>query len=462
MSISCALLATSLQQWARRYIRLTQAAVHDSETRVRRREFFKTGADKMKILLAVELLPTLLHLSLFLFFGGLGIFLFNANPEVFAWVVGWIGIFSMLYGLITLLPLICQDSPYYTPLSTLAWFLSASLQHVISEVCSFISCNCDCNEPHFFRNLWRRYRDRIRGGMEKGAEKTAVKRSSKADGRILTRTINALGDDESQEEFFEAVPAFFNSELDDVLKDFPLQSLNTFWRALEGFMGHTSSSLSVSKSVKSRRYTIFRNIMSMIPCPKSSIIDSSNLRFHYDEAPATLGGLQAVVRWTHHTSSDVYIPAKLRFVKTLIGMEKLDDQCIKLANEAFGLRGSNEVAFSMDQPKDNVIFAILIGFCRQVKHDDELGLLTALSEFEISRTLITQQRRFCSLWDDLVREARSFNMPVKILSLIRNHYSALHPGARAFPSTDTDLLQPSSYLPCDTPSHTTFPGSSSP
>ena len=78
------------------------------------RAFFANGVDEMHIPWAVEGLPTVIHLSLFLFFGGLVIFLFNVNREVFTRVVWWIGLFSIVYGLITLLPLIRQDSPYYT------------------------------------------------------------------------------------------------------------------------------------------------------------------------------------------------------------------------------------------------------------------------------------------------------------------------------------------------------------
>jgi hypothetical protein len=98
------------------------------------RAFFANGVDKMHIPWAVEGLPTLLHLSLFLFFGGLVIFLFNVDQEVFTCVVWWIGLFSMVYGLITLLPLIRQDSPYYAPLSIPAWFLYASIQYVTFKV----------------------------------------------------------------------------------------------------------------------------------------------------------------------------------------------------------------------------------------------------------------------------------------------------------------------------------------
>ncbi|KAN0116055.1 hypothetical protein V8E52_006361, partial [Russula decolorans] len=76
ISLSCALLATSLHQWARRYIRLTQPARCSPEKRARMRAFFADGLDNMHVPWAVEGLPTLLHLSLFLFFGGLVIFLF--------------------------------------------------------------------------------------------------------------------------------------------------------------------------------------------------------------------------------------------------------------------------------------------------------------------------------------------------------------------------------------------------
>ncbi|KAF8475270.1 hypothetical protein DFH94DRAFT_612823, partial [Russula ochroleuca] len=117
MSVSCALWATSLHQWARRYIRVTQPARCSPEKRSRVRAYFANGVDKMHIPWAVEGLPALLHLSLFLFFGGLIIFLFNVDREVFTCVVSWIGVFSGVYGLITLLPLIRQDSPYYSPLS---------------------------------------------------------------------------------------------------------------------------------------------------------------------------------------------------------------------------------------------------------------------------------------------------------------------------------------------------------
>ena len=101
-----------------------------------------------------------------------------------------------------------------------------------------------------------RYRGWMLGGVEKEAEETASEQSSEIDVRILGWTISALGDDDSLEKFFEAIPGLFNSKLvKDLERDFPETLLETFWNALDGFMGRTLSSNSVTESVKSRRGT---------------------------------------------------------------------------------------------------------------------------------------------------------------------------------------------------------------
>ncbi|KAH9057260.1 hypothetical protein EDB87DRAFT_1812171, partial [Lactarius vividus] len=78
ISITCALLATLIQQWARRYLKVTQPR-YSPHKRARIRAFFFEGVDKFLLPWAVEALPTLLHLSLFLFFAGISVFLWNIN-----------------------------------------------------------------------------------------------------------------------------------------------------------------------------------------------------------------------------------------------------------------------------------------------------------------------------------------------------------------------------------------------
>ncbi|KAN0125350.1 hypothetical protein V8E53_015577 [Lactarius tabidus] len=116
ISLTCALLATFLQQWARRYLKVTHSR-YSLHKRARIRSFFAEGVEKCLLPWAVEILPTLLHISLFLFFAGLAVFLSNVNITIFKLVLSWIGICTALYGCITLMPILRHDSPYYTSLS---------------------------------------------------------------------------------------------------------------------------------------------------------------------------------------------------------------------------------------------------------------------------------------------------------------------------------------------------------
>ena len=119
ISITCALLATLLQQWARRYLKVTQPR-YSLHKRARIRSFFAEGVEKSFLPLAVEALPTLLHVSLFLFFAGMVVFLWNVDLTIFKMVLSWVGVCTALYGCITLIPIFRHDSPYYTPLTPLA------------------------------------------------------------------------------------------------------------------------------------------------------------------------------------------------------------------------------------------------------------------------------------------------------------------------------------------------------
>ncbi|KAH8980245.1 hypothetical protein EDB86DRAFT_3088031 [Lactarius hatsudake] len=92
ISLTCALLATLLQQWARRYLKVTQSR-YSPHKRARIRAFFAEGVDKFLLPWVVEALPALLHISLFLFFAGLIVFLCNVNITAFKLVLSWVGIY---------------------------------------------------------------------------------------------------------------------------------------------------------------------------------------------------------------------------------------------------------------------------------------------------------------------------------------------------------------------------------
>jgi len=132
ISLTGALLATMLQRWARRYIRLTQPAQCSIEKRARVRAFFADGADKMGLPWVVEALPALLHISLFLFFSGLVVFLWNVNHTVSLSVTCCIGLFSVVYVCITFMPVLQHNSPYYTPISQPASYIAIVIRFIIT------------------------------------------------------------------------------------------------------------------------------------------------------------------------------------------------------------------------------------------------------------------------------------------------------------------------------------------
>ena len=203
------------------------------------RAFFADGVDKLHIPWAVEGLPALLHLSLFLFFSGALIFLFNINHTVFCWVIWCVGVFLMVYGWITLVPIFRHNSPYYAPLSGSVWLLYTGISFAFFEVLVYIT-QMDCfiyetwKSFHDLRELYYRW---IVGGVEKAAEETAWKQSSVIDLGILKWTLGTLGEDDLLEKFFDAIPGFFNSGLVKGLKrDYSSELRRTLIEALSGFL----------------------------------------------------------------------------------------------------------------------------------------------------------------------------------------------------------------------------------
>jgi hypothetical protein len=111
-----------------------------------------------------------------------------------------------------------------------------------------------------------------------------------------------------------------------------------------------------------------------------------------------------------------------------------------------------------------VLLAILIHFSRRCVFFNELGILEALAQFDIRQTVPRLQHEFCTLWNELVQEARSrgrYTIPFGILREIRHLFLTLHQGTDAAPTAfsastedfDDVLLKPSSYPLCDIASH---------
>ena len=439
----------------------------------------------------------LLHLSLFLFFGGLVIYLFNVHQEVFTFVVPWIGLFSVVYGLIALLPIIRHDSPYNTPLSTPLGFLFAHILYAASIVfyitcCVFVvvlqlimgcwyglCCRARMASEELYEgwilfvNLPRLVKMKFDGeyswvlrGVMKKAD-TVEKQSPEIDGRILGWTISTLDDDDSLEKFLEAMPGFFDSELvKDIKEHLPYDQLRN---ALAGFLGRTLSSKSLINSVKLHRLDIFMdtiNLMGEGSIRVSSILETLFFK-RWDLAPQSIEVAHTLAQlYTNNdqrTAGAQY--ARCTVTRVLLMVRKRDDRWFELAARISGVP-MHDLRDNRAHTGKNMILATLIDLCRQTNHSDDWKLVRAFSkfEFDICNTLPRLQHDFCTLWNEFVDKARirggPDSTPVLILNSIRYLYVALHLGTDAATialsntiSFDFLVLQPSYYPLCNISSH---------
>jgi hypothetical protein len=102
-----------------------------------------------------------------------------------------------------------------------------------------------------------------------------------------------------------------------------------------------------------------------------------------------------------------------------------------------------------------------------------LLILECISKFDIQNTLPGLQHVFCTLWNEIVLEARKSELspfPFNILRPIRHFYITLHQGTDAAPTAfdastvhrDPILLNTSSYPFCNIPGHHTHINNAAP
>jgi hypothetical protein len=117
-----ALSATLTQQWASRNLQLPRIANLPSE-QARVRSFLFLATHTYDMVNTIEVPAALLHISVFLFFGGLVIFFFTVYKTAAIILSASIVPFGVAYFMLTILPCIDLHCPYRTPLSSVCWCL---------------------------------------------------------------------------------------------------------------------------------------------------------------------------------------------------------------------------------------------------------------------------------------------------------------------------------------------------
>ncbi|KAJ7709207.1 hypothetical protein B0H14DRAFT_2415131, partial [Mycena olivaceomarginata] len=116
LSLTCALLATLVEQWAREFLQKTELRPSPMH-RARIFSFLYFGLRQFRMHTIVDVIPFLLHASLLLFFAGLIAFLLPANYLMMNLMCIILATVLLLYLVLTVLHVIYLNCPYRTPLS---------------------------------------------------------------------------------------------------------------------------------------------------------------------------------------------------------------------------------------------------------------------------------------------------------------------------------------------------------
>ncbi|KAJ7076003.1 hypothetical protein B0H15DRAFT_607678 [Mycena belliarum] len=189
LSLASAMTATLVEQWARDFLQHTEM-LPSPVKRARIFSFLYYGLQRFEMHNVVTLIPFLLHMSLLLFFGGLLAFLLPVSVPV-AIVAGvLLGCIVLLYGLMTLLPIVWLDCPYKTPLSNVLW-------SVLRWILLYTATHE--NSPHLHANM-------VDAMVEKATVRDAAGQREARDKRALAWTMKSLADDDELEPFVEGIP----------------------------------------------------------------------------------------------------------------------------------------------------------------------------------------------------------------------------------------------------------------
>jgi hypothetical protein len=342
-----------MQQWARRYQELGQRR-GTFHKRGRMRAYIFHGIHRFKMARAVATMPTLLHISVFLFFAGLVEFLFPIQATVAYVTLGCIGMFTLAYVVLTVLPNIYLSCPYATPLSGSMWRISQL--SVIGYLWTILKFEGRCRKslPALWRlanqdasDRLRRWREALEKkvdirrqwlsqGMRKSIELSAYKADSIVVTDALEWTLTALDEDQEIEDFAARVPGFFDSRVvpDATLAVLPLMSHQ---RNTEPVFG-------------TRLYDLLKTCM-----PETSILDEEKRKkrlqvcmkclWYFGKAYNELGSSQTLPS---------YFPDTLASPRIAHCIRAEDDSVVRIIGRCFGALIVNKLAADLELRTDPI------------------------------------------------------------------------------------------------------------
>ena len=430
--------------------------------------------------MVVEALPTLIHLSVSLFFAGLVVFLWNVDLTIFKVVLSWISVCTALYGCITLILIFRHDSPYYSPLTRLVQPVVVVILFVFTVlyVCLYGLVVC-CSLL-----FWERCRGLVRIVSHPYSwfirvmnlafltpEEAVLKSSLEIDIRAFTWTFDCLDEDHELDRFFSGLPGFHNTRM---LKE-PLHGLEDreklrLLEAAIGLLDRTLSSNVLPDQVKRQRVDICTNAIDLVVTPDAFL--AIVLRFasedRYGPAQST-EIVDFVKRWNDREDQNTTLVQAI-FSIVVARVPRHDDSWFNLAFKELGI--PETVLREYAAHGDSLSLAVLINVTRQqfthIRNPSWPSkaisdVLRAASKFNTQDTSLELQHEFCALWNQIVRDAQkgSSKIPEHVLGPIRTPYIALHQDTNSAPTqfssttgdSDINLWVPDTYPVCNISDH---------
>ncbi|KAF7358593.1 hypothetical protein MSAN_01197800 [Mycena sanguinolenta] len=263
LSLSCALIATLVQQWAREFL-------HKSEMRsapilrARILTYLYYGLKRFNMHAVVEVIPFLLHASLIIFFAGLVAFLVPVNTGIMILCAFLLGAVVLGYSFLTVFPLLWYDAPYRTPLSGGLWQVVQTFKHLSQARPSKAEDSHQLPEVSMVEAMFHVARRK--------SEQRDVR-----DHRALCWTVRSLADDEELEPFIEGIPDAlwsshgrrngYNEHLEVLLRAPEVRLLHR----IEDFLRGCHSDLLSTEVQFRRRVTALKALWAIATIPRNGL-----------------------------------------------------------------------------------------------------------------------------------------------------------------------------------------------
>ncbi|KAK7038465.1 hypothetical protein R3P38DRAFT_2906124 [Favolaschia claudopus] len=289
LSLTCALIATLLEQWAREFLHRTD--IHSAPLiRARIFSFLYYGLRRFNIHAVVDIIPLLLHLALLLFFSGLVAFLIPVNTAIAIIAAAMLLTVVTAYSVLTVFPLRFLDSPYRTPLTGVFWGLYQYLKHKWRRRHHIRGSGTTENgDPSRFLE------ETMIAAISRAATEVSEHRTSR-DLEALIWTIKSLADDAELEPFVDAIPDILwgpngpRETYSDIFRNLINNPRTALHARIVNLYHSCEAGLLSPTTLKRRKIVCYKAIWTTIPLLRT--IDSTAIFPRFSGGWVSIGSLQ--------------------------------------------------------------------------------------------------------------------------------------------------------------------------